>query len=110
MKLLSLSQKSEARILDNSGLHPAFGPDSYRGPTSDLRLIDAIKQGLHQSMEVHENLILMGQDETLYDTTDVFSRIHKVAPSITVEIIPRAKHTIAIDQQDLVNERLLQFL
>ena len=28
----------------------------------ELRLVDAIKEGLHQSMQVHENLILMGQD------------------------------------------------
>lgn len=57
-----------------------------------------------------KTLILMGQDETLYDATDVASRIHKVAPSITVEILSGAKHTIATDQPDLVNERLLKFL
>lgn len=30
--------------------------------TSNIRLIDAISQGLRQSMELHENLVLMGQD------------------------------------------------
>jgi 2-oxoisovalerate dehydrogenase E1 component len=54
-------QKSEVRVLDNTGFLSDFGL-----PTSDLRLIDAIKQGLHQSMEVHENLILMGQDIAEY--------------------------------------------
>ncbi len=34
--------------------------------TCDLRIIDAIKQGLHQSMEQHPNLILMGQDIAEY--------------------------------------------
>ena len=33
---------------------------------SDLRFIDAVKEGLHQSMHVHENLILMGQDIAEY--------------------------------------------
>jgi 2-oxoisovalerate dehydrogenase E1 component len=28
----------------------------------DLRFIDALKEGLHQSMEKHSNLVLMGQD------------------------------------------------
>lgn len=32
----------------------------------ELRLIDAIKEGLHQSMQQHPNLILMGQDIAEY--------------------------------------------
>lgn len=32
------------------------------GATSNIRLIDAISQGLKQSMERHDNLVLMGQD------------------------------------------------
>jgi 2-oxoisovalerate dehydrogenase E1 component len=63
--------KHNVTIIDNSGLSPdpiAIGsrPDSYRVPTPDLRLIDAIKQALHQSMEQHPNLILMGQDIAEY--------------------------------------------
>jgi 2-oxoisovalerate dehydrogenase E1 component len=54
-------QRSVVRILDNSGSRSDFGL-----PTSDLRLIDAIKQGLHQSMTAHPNLILMGQDIAEY--------------------------------------------
>jgi 2-oxoisovalerate dehydrogenase E1 component len=34
--------------------------------SSELRMIDAIKQGLEQSMEKHSNLILMGQDIAEY--------------------------------------------
>jgi 2-oxoisovalerate dehydrogenase E1 component len=36
--------------------------DSQFTTHNSLRFIDAIKQALHQSMEVHPNLILMGQD------------------------------------------------
>jgi len=32
----------------------------------DLRMIDAIKEGLHQSMQQHQNLVLMGQDIAEY--------------------------------------------
>jgi 2-oxoisovalerate dehydrogenase E1 component len=35
-------------------------------PTKDSRLIDAIKEGLYQSMQQHPNLILMGQDIAEY--------------------------------------------
>ena len=34
--------------------------------SSDLRFVDAIKQALHQSMQKHPNLILMGQDIAEY--------------------------------------------
>jgi 2-oxoisovalerate dehydrogenase E1 component len=36
------------------------------GESSELRMIDAIKQGLEQSMEKHSNLVLMGQDIAEY--------------------------------------------
>ncbi len=36
------------------------------GVSSELRMIDAIKQGLEQSMEKHANLVLMGQDIAEY--------------------------------------------
>jgi len=34
--------------------------------THDLRFINAIKEGLHQSMKAHSNLVLMGQDIAEY--------------------------------------------
>ena len=40
-----------------------FSPSGVRGP---LRFVDAIKEGLHQSMLKHANLILMGQDIAEY--------------------------------------------
>ncbi|HEY0067151.1 MAG TPA: dehydrogenase E1 component subunit alpha/beta [Flavisolibacter sp.] len=36
------------------------------GSPRDLRFIDAIKEGLHQSMQWHSNLVLMGQDIAEY--------------------------------------------
>jgi 2-oxoisovalerate dehydrogenase E1 component len=49
------------KILDNSS------PSSIiQQPSSDKRLIDSIKDGLHQSMQHHPNLILMGQDIAEY--------------------------------------------
>ena len=55
------SQKSDVRVLDNSLIHSEAGL-----PASDIRFIDAIKAGLHQSMQQHPNLILMGQDIAEY--------------------------------------------
>ena len=56
-----VNRESSIEVIDNSGLKY----DS-RLTTHDLRLIDAIKEGLHQSMKAHPNLILMGQDIAEY--------------------------------------------
>ena len=55
------SSEFGVRVVDNSRL-------THHSPltTHDLRLIDAIKEGLHQSMKHHQNLILMGQDIAEY--------------------------------------------
>jgi 2-oxoisovalerate dehydrogenase E1 component len=37
-----------------------------RQNTTEKRLIDAIQEGLYQSMEAHDNLVLMGQDIAAY--------------------------------------------
>ncbi len=55
------SQVSGARVLDNSRL-----TTDNSQPTTEKRLIDAIKEALHQSMQQHPNLILMGQDIAEY--------------------------------------------
>jgi 2-oxoisovalerate dehydrogenase E1 component len=47
--------------IDNSSLRTI---NEHRA--TDKRLIDAIKEGLHQSMQQHPNLILMGQDIAEY--------------------------------------------
>ena len=55
------SQQSAASVVDNS--KPSH--DS-RFTSHDKRLIDAISEGLKQSMQKHPNLILMGQDIAEY--------------------------------------------
>jgi 2-oxoisovalerate dehydrogenase E1 component len=55
------NRKSKVTVIDNSS------PSHHSLLTThDLRLIDAIKEGLHQSMTAHQNLILMGQDIAEY--------------------------------------------
>ena len=55
------SPESGVKVIDNSNNFY----DS-RLPAKDSRLIDAIKEGLQQSMQQHANLILMGQDIAEY--------------------------------------------
>src|SRR5690606_38827487 len=57
----AIPSKSGITILDNSSSLKHQGID-YK----ESRLIDAIKEGLHQSMQHHDHLILMGQDIAEY--------------------------------------------
>ena len=63
---------TQPRLIDNSAINSEFqlsGLSDGKSPlwgVGGLRLIDSIKQGLHQSMKVHPNLILMGQDIAEY--------------------------------------------
>lgn len=54
-------------------------------------------------------LLLLGEDEVIYDLEKVASRIRAVAPFITITIISGAKHMVSVDQPDLVNEKIIQF-
>ena len=56
------SQVPGVRVIDNA----KQTPDNSQLTTRSFRLIDAIKEGLHQSMQQHPNLILMGQDIAEY--------------------------------------------
>jgi len=55
------SQQSTASVVDNS--HPFH---ESRFTSHNLRIIDAISEGLKQSMQKHSNLVLMGQDIAEY--------------------------------------------
>ncbi len=53
--------KTEAIVIDNADVNAHISSAS-----SEKRLIDAISEGLKQSMQKHSNLILMGQDIAEY--------------------------------------------
>jgi 2-oxoisovalerate dehydrogenase E1 component len=45
---------------------PAKVLPAERPPETEIRFIDAIREGLRQSMDLHDNLVLMGQDIAAY--------------------------------------------
>lgn len=54
-------------------------------------------------------VVLIGENEVLYNPSDVADRIHANSTSTKVDIIPGAKHMISMDKADLFSERLIQF-
>lgn len=55
------AQESTARVIDNSAVN-----FQDNGLVKEGRFIDAVKEGLYQSMKQHPNLVLMGQDIAEY--------------------------------------------
>lgn len=60
-KLPDEEARSTPQYLDN-----ADSSFATQLPTKEKRFIDALREGLHQSMETHPNLVLMGQDIAEY--------------------------------------------
>jgi 2-oxoisovalerate dehydrogenase E1 component len=60
------SQQPEvsSHVIDNSVIN--YDPVTDGQAVKEMRMIDAISDGLRQSMKIHENLILMGQDIAEY--------------------------------------------
>lgn len=55
-------------------------------------------------------LILLGENEVIYNANALVRRVHAVAPSVTVKMIPDAKHTVSIDKPNLFNEIVINFV
>jgi pimeloyl-ACP methyl ester carboxylesterase len=55
-------------------------------------------------------LLLLGQQEKLYDPVAALERAQHLIPFVEGELIPNAGHTLNMEQPELVNERILQFL
>lgn len=52
--------------LPSVSLTSAIQPETFIADESNARFIDGIRDGLYQSMQVHQNLVLMGQDIAEY--------------------------------------------
>lgn len=55
-------------------------------------------------------LLLMGQQEVIYNYQKAIARAQKLIPNIETVLIPGAGHALNFDQPDLVNQHLLTFL
>lgn len=57
---------AQPQLIDNASVNNGDLSSVISQPSSEKRLIDAIKEALHQSMQQHPNLVLMGQDIAEY--------------------------------------------
>jgi pimeloyl-ACP methyl ester carboxylesterase len=55
-------------------------------------------------------LLLIGQQESLYDPVAALERARKLIPNLESALIPQAKHAMTQEQHGLVDKRILAFL
>jgi pimeloyl-ACP methyl ester carboxylesterase len=55
-------------------------------------------------------LLLIGQQEGLYDPVAAVARARKLVPNLVGELIPQAKHAMFIEQRGIVDTRISEFL
>lgn len=55
-------------------------------------------------------MLLLGEHEVLYDSTAALNRAVKLVPGIRAELIANAGHLLIVEQPEIVNRRMVQFL
>lgn len=75
----------------------------------ELPKLTAMSDEELQSIDV-PTLVLIGENEKLYDAQEAIQRLHTVAPQIHTEIIPNAGHDLLLVQMDMVNQKIVTFL
>lgn len=55
-------------------------------------------------------LLMMGEDEVVYNPKRTFARAEKLIPNIETTLVPGGGHAVNIDQPELVNRQILTFI
>ena len=55
-------------------------------------------------------LLLIGVGEKIYKPKKAIERAQRLMPNLTAEIIPNAGHTLNMEQPEIINSRVLEFL
>jgi pimeloyl-ACP methyl ester carboxylesterase len=58
----------------------------------------------------NSTLLLIGQQESLYDPVAAIERAKRLIPNIQAELIPHAGHELPGGQPETVNRKILEFL
>jgi pimeloyl-ACP methyl ester carboxylesterase len=55
-------------------------------------------------------LLLIGAGEKIYNPKNAIARAQRLMPDLTAEIIPSVGHTLNMEQPDIIDSRILEFL
>jgi pimeloyl-ACP methyl ester carboxylesterase len=94
------------RVLDVMYL----GMKYFRMPSETLRVAASpLSDDELRALQVPV-LLLMGDDEVLYDADTALDRARRLVPDFEGELIPRCRHDMCFSQHRVVDARVLEFL
>jgi len=103
----NLKNEDTRRIFDLMANQMYLGVKYFRLPSTVLPVpyTDEELRGVN-----NPTLLLIGQQESLYDPVPATARAKKLIPNIQAELIPRASHDLPVSQPEPVNRKILEFL
>lgn len=83
-----------------------LGAKHFRMPRVDARVFsDDELRGLPMPV-----LLLMGEDEVIYDSAQALARAQRLIPALEGELVPDSSHEMCVSQRAIVDPRVLSFL
>ena len=103
----NLKNESTQRIFNRLSNQFALGMKYFRmGPTV---LPFTYKDEELRSVK-SPTLLLIGQQEALYDPVAAIERAKRLIPNIQTELIPQASHDLPVSKAEIVDQKILKFL
>jgi len=91
-----------------------LGSRYFRQPAEMTRFIPSVLQDPFSDEELRgmqvPTLLLIGQQEALYDSAAALERARRLIPNLEGELIAQANHEMTISQHEIVAPRVLEFL
>jgi pimeloyl-ACP methyl ester carboxylesterase len=103
MRWLGIEDKSACELTYLGLKHFRMSPETLRiTPT-------AFSDGQLRAMHV-PTLLLMGEDEVIYDPAAALERARRFVPNFRGELVPSSNHDMCFSQHAVVDARVLEFL
>jgi len=91
-----------------------LGARYFRQPAEMTKFISSVLQDPFSDEELRgmqvPTLLLIGQQEVLYDSKAALERARRLIPNFEDELVPRANHEMTVSKHEFVDRRLLEFL
>ena len=86
------------------------GLKHFRMPRETLQIVPTVLSDEQLRAMRVPTLLLMGEQEVIYDPADALARARALIPDIQGELVPQSKHGMCFSQHLIVDARVLTFL
>jgi pimeloyl-ACP methyl ester carboxylesterase len=106
----NLQDPDVRRFTDYEVTQLYLGSKHFRMHPETLQILPAPFSDSELSTMRVPTLLLIGQQEVLYDPVAALDRAERLIPNLEGALIPRASHDMSYSQHDVVDARILEFL